>query len=806
MYRTTRNRPTNRKPNATQQRRCRPCLEPLEDRCLLSASPTDFRPITEVGNNVANPTLATAVTDLLRLSPVAYADGISAPSLPNNPSARVISDIVNNQADTAGNDIATIDGNSLSDFGYSFGQFMDHDMDLTPTDAEMFNIAADPNDPSGMATQTFFRSVFDQSTGTSTPRQQVNAVTSYLDLSNVYGSTQVVADALRTGQGGLLKTSDNGLLLPLDNNTYFTDAQIAALNMANDSQLVPESQLFAAGDVRANENMELTALQTLFVRNHNMIATELAQQDPTKFGFTSWTDENLYQEARKLNIAEYQNIIYTQYLPDLLGPAAPKYTGYNSNINPSISTEFSTVAFRFGHSMLSGNIERQDNNGNDITGDPTGDPSINLAQDFFDPTVINTNGSIDPVSGHITSDISAFLKGNADGVAQATDVLAINEVRNLLFANGQAPADNGQDLIARDIQRARDDGIGTYNQVRQAFGLAPVTSFAQITSNVTLQQELQDAYGSVDNIDPFEGGLAEDHVPGSDMGPLFTRILSDQFSRLENGDRYFYLNEKFTPAEKQIMNQGSTLGQIIENNTDITNLQPDVFKFTASISGTVSTANHGGNTSNGNGFGQGLAGITVELEDTNGDVLATTTTDKHGNYTFTQQSGPSANPEIASGVSATGDYQIVLVLPQKLQQVGPNPGTIHISRGGINVTGVNFRVTFDSHSFGSGPSSATPAVTSTTTSASPAIATVTSSSAAASADPTQTATLATALADSSGSGTGATPQASAPAGQASGAGSTSSVSNPNTVVFVAKHGKASHPLTGAASDAQDLSD
>jgi hypothetical protein len=318
----------------------RPWVEPLEDRCVLSAPV--FRPISEVGNNVANPNWGAANTDLLRLSPVAYADGVSTPSLPNDPSARVVSDIVNNQNDpnNPGQDIATFDQNSLSDFGYVWGQFIDHDMDLTPGGSgEFFNIAADPNDPSQMGTQTFERSSFDPNTGTSTsnPRQQVNAITSYLDLSNVYGSTQTVADALRTFSGGLLKTSP-GNMLPYNNLTYFTQDQLNALNMANDSGAVSNDKLFAAGDVRANENVELTALQTLFVRNHNAIAAELAKQDPTQFGFTSWTDENLYQEARKLNIAEEEMITYTEYLPDLLGPTAlPKYAGYNPNVNAGIA-------------------------------------------------------------------------------------------------------------------------------------------------------------------------------------------------------------------------------------------------------------------------------------------------------------------------------------------------------------------------------------------------------------------------------------------------------------------------------------
>jgi hypothetical protein len=663
-------------------------LENLEVRLVPSTTtmpalvptmiPASFRPIDEVGNNVANPTEGTANTDLLRISPVAYADGISSPSLPQNPSARVISDLLNNQADPSNpsQDLNTVDQQSLSDFGYAFGQFIDHDLDLTPTNAaSTLQILADPNDPSGMGNQTFQRSVTDPATGTSTsnPAQQVNAVTSFLDLSNVYGSTQQVADALRTFSGGQLKTSP-GNMLPYDNLTYFTEDQINALNMANDAQAVPQSSLFAAGDVRANENVELTALQTLFVRNHNLIASELQKEHPT------WSDEQLYQEARKINIAEYQQIVYTQYLPDLLGPKAlPAYTGYNPSVDPAIATEFSTVAFRFGHSLLSSQIERQGNNGQDVLpNDPAG-ATISLSTDFFDPNVLNPNGVVDPLTGHTSTDIGPILKADADGVAQADDLMAIGDVRNLLFANGGLE-DNGQDLIARDVERARDDGIGTYNQVRVAYGLPPVTSFAQITSNVQVQQELQKAYGSVNNIDPFEGGLAEDHVPGSDLGPLFTKIIADQFNRLRAGDRFFYLNESWNADELNILRQGNTLAKVIEANTGITNLQPDVFKFTASISGAVLAAptpgGHGGT------WAQGLSGITVQLKDSDGNVVGTTVTDRLGRYSFNQ----------LTGVGGTGEYTVQLVLPAGETQTSPNPAPVQITAGGANVTGVNFTV------------------------------------------------------------------------------------------------------------------
>jgi peroxidase len=674
----------------------------LEQRILLSA--TGVEPIGGTGNNVAHPTWAAAGNDLVRLTPAQYANGYSTPSLPQDPSARLISNLVNNQADPAdpSQDIATVNQQSLSDFAYSFGQFMDHDMDLTQGNGAPDNISVPVGDPIGGPNDTplsFNRSQTDPATGTEpgNPAQQVNSVSSYFDLSQIYGSDQATDNALRTFVGGQMKTSPGGLP-PLDNSTYFTSAQLAAINasvggMADDGSL-PESQMFVTGDSRGNENVELTVLQTLFLDNHNRLAAELQKENPT------WTDQQLFDEARKLNIAQYQSIIYNEWIPAVLGAnALPAYTGYNPNVNASIANEFSTVAFRFGHSLLSGDVERQGNNGQAVAAD------VPLAEDFFDPNVINGEGqpsTVDPLTGLMSTDIGAVLKGDADGDAQAEDVEVINEVRNELFNEVVPGVGYGQDLIALDIQRGRDNGIGSYNEVRESLGLPAVTSFSQITSNVTVQKELEAAYGNVNNVDAIEGGMAEDPVAGSDVGPLFQAIMVNQFTRLRDGDRFFYLNETFTPAEQALLDQGNTLTKVIEANTNITNLQSNAFIFHASIGGTVAL-------NLGPVRGVGIPGITVELEDTTGDVLATTTTDSHGHYSFNQLSGPAANPENASGVSGTGTYEVVLSLPSWLQQTSRSPSSILISRSGINVTGVNYSLGINWSALSSTPGSQTAA-------------------------------------------------------------------------------------------------
>jgi hypothetical protein len=595
-------RNAERRPRTQRPYVCRPRAEELEPRCLLSVT---VRPIDEVGNNVDNPNFGAAGTDLIRLSAVAYADLISKPSLPNKsptfvPSPRTVSNILDIQADpnNPSQDLNTVDQNGLSDFGYSFGQFLDHDMDLTLDGGPAFNIPKDPNQPNDpIGSLLFTRSQTDPATGTSTsnPLQQVNSNTSFIDLSQVYGSTQTVSDALRTFSGGKLKSSPgaDGVvgtaddLLPYNttaalaynnNQPYFTQAQLKAFNMANDAGLVPSDQLFVAGDRRANETTELISLQTLFMRNHNNLASQLQQSHP------DWSDEQIFQEARKLNIAEFQNIVYTGYLPALLGPnAITAYSGYNAGTDSSIANEFSTVAYRFGHSLLNNVVQRHDNTGASI-----GD--ISLAENFFDPNLISGTASTDPF-GNSSSDIGAVLKGDADGHAQAMDVMAVSNIRNLLFGQGGP----GEDLISRDIWRAHDNGIGTYNQVRAGLGLPLITDdathgFDQITSDPAVQAKLESAYATLlvqngvptgltaGDIDPFAAGLAEDHVSGSDMGPLFTTILANQFTRLRDGDRFFYLNESISPEEQTILDQGSTLGQIISGNTTATNLQADVFR------------------------------------------------------------------------------------------------------------------------------------------------------------------------------------------------------------------------------------
>ncbi|HHC74537.1 MAG TPA: hypothetical protein ENK78_05645, partial [Thiothrix sp.] len=350
-----------------------------------------IRTFNGTNNNQNNTTMGSVGIHLTRLVPTDYGDGIASMAGADRPSARAISNAVAAQTDDMPNN------HNASDFLWQWGQFLDHDIDLTdgtePTENENIMVSSDDAlfDPTGTGSAMipFNRSIYDKATGDSAdnPRQQLNEISAWIDASNVYGSDLERANALRTLDGtGQLKTSD-GNLLPFNLDGF--------PNAGGDS-----SALFIAGDVRANEQVGLTTLHTLFVREHNRLAQQIAQRDPDLSG------ETIYQRARQLVSAEMQIITYREYLPVLLGGnALPPYNGYDDNTNASISNLFSTAAYRYGHSALSPQLLRLDADGNEVI-----DGHLALRDAFFSPQRLVEEGGIEPV-----------LRGLATQVCQTID-------------------------------------------------------------------------------------------------------------------------------------------------------------------------------------------------------------------------------------------------------------------------------------------------------------------------------------------------------------------------------------------------
>ncbi len=589
------------------------------------------------GNNTAHPTWGQAGTAYSRVAAARYADGRSAPVAGLN--ARFVSNRTFNDVNQN-----VFSEDRVSQWGWVWGQFLDHTFGLAAGGTETANIPFVASDPLESFTDTlgvipFTRDAAVPGTGVTNARQATNTVNSYLDASAVYGSDAQREEWLRDGSvdGNVINNAAT-LLLPggyLPRRTTRGNPATAPSMQVNGRLLANPNNAAVAGDVRANENLGLTAIQTLFAREHNRIVSLLP---------SSLSAEDRFQIARRVLIAEQQYITYNEFLP-AMGVNLPAYTGYHQDVDTTLSTEFATVGYR-AHSQIHGEFGIEVATGRytaaqldaframgiEITVDgATTELSIPLNVAFFNPDVLPGVG-LGPMLGSL-----AESQYNNDSMID-------NQLRSTLFqvpVSGNPDCLDGPtlpqcfsgvvDLGAIDIERARDHGIPSYNQLRQAYGLAAKNSFTAITGEsteafpvdplltrgneindpqsldflstadingtatvvgdadgstagvrrTTVAARLRAIYGSTANVDGFVGMIAEQHLPGSDLGELQTAIWRKQFSALRDGDRFFYGNDQglSTILSTYGIDFHSTLAQVIARNTDLpaADINPAVF-------------------------------------------------------------------------------------------------------------------------------------------------------------------------------------------------------------------------------------
>ncbi len=584
------------------------------------------------GNNVNHPTWGQSNLAYARVGPAKYTDGIGQPF--GGPNPRQISNrVINDKAQNVFSE------RRVSNWGWTWGQFLDHTFGHrieTGAGADPFNITFQPGDQLEDFTSTsgvisVNRSPNTPGTGTSTsnPRQQTNQLPSYISANVVYGADNTRLDWLRQGSLDGNPTNNSALLMLPGGYLPTVAARgnpSAAPAMDKDGRLLSHpNDAAVAGDARANENIALTATQTLFAREHNRIVSLLP---------SSLSDEDKFQIARRVVIAEEQYITYQEFLP-AMGVSLPKYTGYNPNVNSTLTNEFATVGYR-AHTQIHGDGLEVDNvaasrysaadiaslkaQGLDVqdNGDGTVSIDVPLGVMFFNPTLLKT------------LQLGPVLKSLESDPEYNNDLEIDNQLRSTLFqvpSSTDASCLNGptlpdcfnvvNDLGAIDIQRNRDHGDGTINQLRQAYGLSAYTSFTQltgestetlpsgttinspsildtlsardidgkavtpgdpdalptsITRRATVASRLKAIYGTVDKVDAFVGVFAEKHVFGSEMGQTQLAIWQKQFQALRDGDRFYFANDQglsFIQSTYGI-DYRHTLGQIILMNTDQT--------------------------------------------------------------------------------------------------------------------------------------------------------------------------------------------------------------------------------------------
>ena len=439
----------------------------------------------------------------------------------------------------------------------SWGQFLDHELDLTEPpehdrDKERLSVMTPTvqDEQSFDTGETFHRHIipFTRSRFTvdrSGVAQQTNQITSYIDASNVYGSDDDRSFALRTADGtGMLRTSQaaNGEdLCPLNDGPRPVEPN------AHPPGTDPAA-FFLAGDIRANENLLLIGMHALFVREHNFWCRYSAAAYPHWVG----NDERIYQHARRMVTGIMQSITFNEFLPALLGEdALGPYRGYDPSIDASVSTEFATAGYRFGHSMVGSHLRTS----KEEEGADGSSSSIPLRDAFFKPDHVQQHG------------VDDLLLGACYDPMHEVDGFVVEDLRSFLFgAPGVPDAGMMHDLPALNIQRGRDHGLPGYCTMRASFGLPVPPTFDDIPTTPERRRALARLYDRPDDIDPWVGALVETHAPGAAVGPLIQAILVEQFERSRAGDRFWYENDAaLSPQEKAAL-RGTTLSDVLRRN------------------------------------------------------------------------------------------------------------------------------------------------------------------------------------------------------------------------------------------------
>ncbi|XP_005099074.2 chorion peroxidase [Aplysia californica] len=474
----------------------------------------------------------------------------------------------------------------LTNMIMQWGQFIDHDVTAFPVATELdstikccgsnssipqlckdencFPILLPANDGDFRGTcMEFVRSVAarDPQGNILNPRQQINSVTSFIDGSQIYGSSEELLKKLRRPNSSRLKTKKTKLGLFLPEATDEAEGCILREN-SND-------YCFLAGDSRVNEHPALASMHTLWVREHNRIARKLAKLRPQD------STEEIFQLTRKIVGALLQKITYNDWLPIIIGRVATlaelvSKTGRstpNLALDPSITNSFSTATFRFGHSMVPAEML-------------IGERTVYLRDLFNRPAEVLDN--LDDVLAGLAG-VSRIhgLVGYRSRLVEDVDKEVAEDLTKFLFQPPNAPRGSGFDLVSLNIQRGRDHGIPPYTKFREICNYPPLTGFNDKALGPH-GSKLATIYESVDDIDLFTGLLYEPHIQGGIVGATLNCLIVHQFTYLKTGDRFFFdTSEKecgFTDDQLENIRE-TTLASIMCENLEMPQLPVNVFRL-----------------------------------------------------------------------------------------------------------------------------------------------------------------------------------------------------------------------------------
>ncbi|MHC2002030.1 peroxidase family protein [Methylobacterium sp. CM6241] len=471
-----------------------------------------------------------------------------------------------------------------------------------------------------------------------TPKLQQVADDDRLDFN---GDGVSNAADLAAGAGVIRDANQSGGIDLDDLKDLNFDGRIDAADLVADDRnpLTYDNEMldahFVTGDGRGNENVALTAVHSVFHSEHNRLveenkATILATGDidfinewltkditqiPASASGLEWDGERLFQAARFVTEMQYQHLVFEEFARRVQPNVDPFVFTNSADIDPSIVAEFAHVVYRFGHSMLTGTVDRLDNDLAPVNGD---DAQATLIEAFLNPQMyVGTAHDLAATNG-------AIIRGLTRDVGNEMDEFIVQDVRSNLLG---LPLD----LAALNIARARDTGVPSLNETRKQlytdFGdpdLKPYTSwadFAQHIKNPTSIINFIAAYGThatitgattvdakrvaamelvlgvdengsgvagdrldflnatgdyaggnhggLNTVDLWIGGLAEElNEFGGMLGSTFNFVFEYQMEHLQNGDRLYYLSR--TQGLNLLNNlEPNTFTDLVMRNTDL---------------------------------------------------------------------------------------------------------------------------------------------------------------------------------------------------------------------------------------------
>uniref|UniRef100_A0A8C2L441 NAD(P)H oxidase (H2O2-forming) n=1 Tax=Cyprinus carpio TaxID=7962 RepID=A0A8C2L441_CYPCA len=450
---------------------------------------------------------------LVRLFPAQYTDGVYLPRQePHLPNPRQISNI----AMSGQSGLMSYRNSSVQSVAFGYHVWSEISETRRPgCPPEFMHIKVQKEDPvfgsnsSQPVLLQFQRAEWDPSTGKSpnNPRTQVNHVTAWIDGSSIYGSSSSWCDALRTFSKGLLASGSSKDMPRRSSSSYL-------MWSAPDPSTSPGSQeLYEFGNAWANENIFTVTEGIIWFRYHNYLASKLHEEHPF------WSDEELFQNARKRVIATFQvNTVF--------------FAGYQKYVDPGISAEFEAAAVRFG-----------------LTLPPPGVYKRYTAQITF-VKLLEINVDMNP-NLQSSQDVDELIMGMASQIAEREDNIIVEDLRDYMYGPLRF---SRSDAVALTIQRGRDFGLPSYNQIRESLNMRPVNSWDEINPKLKNTQVLPQPSlyeNDISRLELFVGGLLESQ---EGPGPVFSAIILDQFERIRNADRFWFENIQnglFTEEEIQ---------------------------------------------------------------------------------------------------------------------------------------------------------------------------------------------------------------------------------------------------------------